>query len=159
MKKSEEKQLKSILENLPEESDMRFKYGINHNLRNLKTASEAMEKTEKQAREIIKDYDAEFEKEKNALIMKLGTDTPNGGKEIKPESENWEKWMKGIKKIETDLEKKYEKEIAEYKSKIDEMLPIYDEDSEFKPYKINLDVCPDIPRRILGYLMEVGIIE
>ena len=159
MKKSEEKYLKSVLEALPEESDMKFKYGINHNIRNLKVASEAMEKTEKQAREILKDYDAEFEKERNQLITKLGTDTPNGGKEIKPDSENWDKWLKGIKKLQTDLEKKYSKEIESYEEKMKEMMPLYEEESEFKPYKISIDICPQIGRKVLGYLMEVGIIE
>ena len=159
MKKSEEKYLKSVLENLPEESDMKFKYGVNHNIRNLKVASETMEKTEKQAREILKDYDAEFEKERNQLITKLGTDTDNGGKEIKPDSENWDKWLKGIKKLQADLEKKYSKEIESYEEKMKEMMPIYEEESEFKPYKISIDICPQIRRKVLGYLMEVGIIE
>ena len=159
MKKSEEKQLKNLLENMPEESNMIFKYGVNKNLALLKTAMKAMEKTEKQAREILKDYDSEYEKGRNELIMKLGEDDGRGGKSIRPDSANWDKWIKGHGKLMTDLDKKFEKEIAEYKVKVDEMQPLYEEESEYKPFHIKIDVCPDLPRKTLEYLMEIGIIE
>ena len=159
MKKSEEKQLKGLLERMPEDSSMVFKYGVNKNLSALKTANKELDKTEKQAREVLKDYDSEVEKGRNELIMKLGEDDGIGGKIIKPDSKNWDEWIKSRDKLTEKLDKKFAKEIEAYNKKIEEMKPIYEDDSTFVPYHIKLDVCPDLPRKTLEYLMDIGIIE
>ena len=159
MKKSEEKLLKQVLENLPEKADMKFKYGINKNITALKEAMKDLEKTEKQAREILAEYDKEAEKARNEKIMEWGEDDENDGKIIKPKSENWGKWVEWYNAFFEELNKKYEKEIAEYEAKREEMKPIYEQESDYKPYVMSIDVCPDLPRSVLQVLMEFGIIE
>lgn len=163
MKKSEEKITRNFLNQMVvkyKNANLGFLYGIKKNFTGLNQSLKESDETEKEARDIIADYDKEFDKEKNPLIMKLGTDTPNGGKEIKPDSENWGKWVKGINKIETDLEKKYEKEIAEYKKRWDEQItPILESEGTYTPWHIDKDVCPNLIWDEINYLMEVGIIE
>jgi chromosome segregation ATPase len=159
MRKSEEKLLKQVLENLPEKADMKFKYGINKNITALNAAMKDLEKTEKQAREILAEYDKEAEKARNEKIMEWGEDTENGGKAIKPKSKNWAKWLEWSNTFFEELNKKYEKEIKEYEDKLEEMKPLYEQESDFKPFKVSIDVCPDMPRSVLAVLMDYGIIE
>ena len=163
MKKSEEKVVKVRLNQLVakyKDADFGFFYGIKKNFTSLNQSLNELDETEKEARKIIKDYDAEFEKERNQLITKLGTDTENGGKEIKPDSENWGKWVKAITKIQSDLEKKYEKELAEFNTKWNEQInPILEKEGTYTPYHIEQKVCPKLNWDEISYLMEVGIIE
>jgi hypothetical protein len=159
MKKSEEKLLKQVLENLPEKADMKFKYGINKNITALNAAMKDLEKTEKQAREILKDYDSEYEKTVNPKIMEWGEPDGKGNAVIKKDSEHWKEWTEFIQSFGKELDEKYEKEIKEYEDKLEEMKPLYEQESDFKPFKVSIDVCPDMPRSVLAVLMDYGIIE
>ena len=145
MKKSEEKRFIEFLKQMPEESHMRFKYAINKNITLLTQANKDLDKTEKQAREILSKYDKESEEARNKKIMEWGKDDGKGSKSIKPDSENWGKWIKWADKFYKDLDEKYKDDIAKYEKKIEEMKPEYESESEYKPYTVSIDYCPDMP--------------
>lgn len=151
--------LKNLLEQMPEEANMRFKYAVNKNIKIVKGLLEAIEETERQAREVLKDYDAEYEKEKNALIMDLGELRADGGKEINSNSPNYKKWIGKHSELLKNLSQKYEAQLKEYEKNMKELEPQYNEDVDFTPYKVSIDFTPELSRKVLEFLMDYGIIE
>lgn len=151
--------LKNLLEQMPEKADMRFKYGVNKNLKIVNSLLEPIETTEKQAREVLRDYDAEYEKEKNALIMDLGEMRADGGREINSNSPNFKKWLTRHTDLLKTLSEKYEAQLKDYEKNMLELTPQYDEEVDFTPYKVSIDITPELPRKVLEVLMDYGIIE
>lgn len=150
--------LKSLLEQMPEEANMRFKYAVNKNIQIIEDLLEPIETTEKQAKVVLKDYDAEYEKEKNALIMDLGELRADGGREINSNSPNYKKWIGKHSELLKNLSEKYEAQLKEYEKNMKELEPQYNEDVDFAPYKVSNDFTPVLPRKVLKFLMDCGII-
>lgn len=132
MKKSEEKLLKQVLENLPDDHSSILNLAKNHNKRNLKTAMEVLEATEKQnedilkkyreetkieiekQRLILKDYDKELKEKRDNLINKYGYYDINGSKFINDKNENYAVFIKEQTILIDSLREKYAKKLAEY---------------------------------------------
>ena len=132
MKKSEEKQLKSILESIPENISAILNYAVNNNLENLETVMKVMEKTEKQNLEILKGFDDEFKAEEekakvilkdyskdlqdgvNKLIEKYGIYNRNGVKYLDSKNKDFNKYLDEYTVLVDGLRVKYEKELKEH---------------------------------------------
>lgn len=149
---TEGKNLKALLGQMDEEAHMNFKYGVNMNLKKLNSALKPIEETEKQAREVLKDYDKAYEEAKNKIIMELGEDDGLGGMRIMPKSKNFKKWVERHNELITELKDKFKKEWETYDKKVEELAPKYEEEFEFIPYKIELSYVPAMSIKVLEVL-------
>lgn len=148
--------LNLIFQSLKDVGNTKFKYTILKNIEVLKQELSVLKETEKQIEDTISD----FTKERNDLILKLGTKDNNGGVRINVEDkETMNTFTEEVKVLVT----KHQDKINDYNSKILEFNTILEEQLENDlPFrKISIDNCPDvgISTDQLNKLLEFKIIN
>ena len=149
MKKSELTRLfhaLNALKDAPEESNIKFRYGIKKNLSSLDPEIKVLREIEEEDKKILKDM---FEERDNFIKEKGKTDA-QGGKFIPLTEANLSdedrKLVEDFKKLSEELEEKYKEQIEAFNKKNEEYVKMLQEtevDNEIKLFKINLDTCPD----------------
>ena len=148
MKKSELTRLfhsLTALKDAPEESNIKFRYGIKKNLSSLEPEIKVLREIEEEDKKILKD----MVEERDNFIKEKGKSDAQGGKFIplnEPNlSEEDKKLIEEFKNLSKELEEKYKEQIEQFNKKNEEYVKMLQEtevDNEIKLFKINLENCP-----------------
>jgi len=150
----------NALKNSSEESNAKFRYGINKNLQALRPEIKLLQKLEQKQNEKLKDFNAE----RDAYIKEHGKLNELGQSFLplkeQAEIEKFNTFLDELKeKYKADVEA-FEKEAIDYAKMLEET----DVETEIKFHKINIENCPDWTTgtkyaSALDLLIDEGIIE